>query len=64
MEEYHIGKEIEKEERINLLMPEDELHVLETSQVAEFADDYFTSSRQKPLLMFFDNGEIVGYERK
>lgn len=44
------------QDTISQLLPEDELQVIETSRIAEVADEYFTCARKKPLLMFFDNG--------
>lgn len=65
MEQYHIGKEIEKvaeveneesvKEGISQLMPEDKLHVVNPAYVGQIADEYFSSPRKKPLLIFMYN---------
>lgn len=46
-------------ECIGMLMPEDELHVVKTSQVAEIADEYFLTPREKPLVVVCDRGLIL-----
>lgn len=42
------------QECISTLMPEDKLHIFKTSQIAEIVDEYFSSSRKKPLVVVCD----------
>lgn len=41
-------------ERISMLMPEDELHIIDESQFENIADEYFSNTRKKPLLICID----------
>lgn len=51
--------EVENEESvkegISQLMPEDKLHVVNPAYVGQIADEYFSSPRKKPLLIFMYN---------
>jgi hypothetical protein len=46
----------EAEDNLSLLAPANKLHVVNPSQVGDVANEYFSVSRKKPLLVIIDNG--------
>lgn len=61
MNKNQIGKEIKEkddssEDSILLLQPDNKLHVIMPSQLADIAKEFFSKPRTKPLLIFYDDG--------
>lgn len=42
-------------ERISQLMPDDELQIIMPEYIKDVADEYFLTTRSKPLVVFYDN---------